>query len=140
VVFWTSLIRGDPRDNGLFEFTSLFLPMAYKILNGSLPPTFLPKAQECLQLSKDVTCGDWFIFEEHVEIRLYGAAIKPYRLPKFVPMRLFGLEFIRQSLNVDQVHFVPMKKGFFFKFPKEVGPCYIPRGDNMGYKGRYPRE
>lgn len=96
--------------------------MAYKILNGTLPPTFLPKAQEFLQLSKDVRCGDWFIFEEHVEIRLYGASVKPYRLPKFVPMRLFALEFMKESLNVDQVHFVPMKKGYFFKFPKAVGP------------------
>jgi len=110
VVFKTYLIRGDPGDSGLFEFTSLFLPVAYKILNGSLPPTFLPKAQECLQLSKDVRCGDWFIFEEYTEIRLYGASVKPYKLPKFAPMWLFSLEFIRQSLNVDQVHFVPMKK------------------------------
>ena len=67
-------------------------------------------------------CGDWFIFEEHAEIRLYGAFVKPYRLPKFVPMRLLSLEFIRQSLNLDQVHFVPMNKVFFFKFPKKLGP------------------
>jgi len=81
MVFSTGLIRGDLEDSGLFEFTSLFLPVAYKILNGSLPPTFLPKSQECLQLSKDVRCGDWFIFEEHAEIRLYGASVKAYRLP-----------------------------------------------------------
>lgn len=99
--------------------------MDYKILNGSLPPAFLPKAQECLQLSKVVRCGDWFIFEEYVEIRLYGASVKPYRLPKFVPMRIFSLEFIRQNLSVDQVHFVPMKKGFLFKLPKAVGPFIV---------------
>lgn len=110
MVFWIDLVRGDPKDGDLFEFTSSFLPMAYKILNGTLPPTFLPKAQEFLQLSKDVRCGDWFVFEEHAEIRLYGASVKPYRLPKFVRMRLFSLDFIRQSLNVDQVHFVPMKR------------------------------
>ena len=44
VVFWTYLIRNDPGYSGLIEFTSLFFPVAYKILNGSLPPTFLPKA------------------------------------------------------------------------------------------------
>lgn len=48
VVFWIDLIRNDPGDSGLFEFNSLFLPVAYRILNGSLPPTFFPKAQECL--------------------------------------------------------------------------------------------
>lgn len=95
MVFWTDLIRGDPEYSGLFEFTSLFLLVVYKILNGILRPTFLPKAQEFIQFSKDVRCGDWFIFEEHAKIRLYGASFKPYRLPKFVPMRLFSLEFIR---------------------------------------------
>lgn len=76
-------------------------------------------------MRKDVRCGDWFVFEEHAEIRFYGASVKPYRLPKFVPMQLFALEFIRQSQNVDQVHFVPMKKGYIFKFPKIVGPFIV---------------
>ena len=40
-------------------------------------------------------------------------------------MRLFALEFIRQSLNVDQVHFVPMKKGHLFKLPMFVGPFIV---------------
>lgn len=40
-------------------------------------------------------------------------------------MRIFSLEFIRQNLNVDQVHFVPMKKGYLFKFPKAVGPFIV---------------
>ena len=40
-------------------------------------------------------------------------------------MRLFALEFIRQSLNVDQVHFVPMKKGHMYKLPMTVGPFIV---------------
>ena len=40
-------------------------------------------------------------------------------------MRLFALEFIRQSLNIDQVHFVPMKKGHLFKLPMFVGPFVV---------------
>lgn len=69
--------------------------------------------------------GDWFVFEEHSEIRLYGASVEPYRLPIFVPMRLFILEFIRKILNVDQVHFVPMKKGHMFKLAMTVGPFIV---------------
>lgn len=125
VVFWIDLIRFDPRDSGLFEFTSLFLSVVYKILNGTLPTAFFHKAQEFLHLSQDMRCGDWYVFEDHAEIRLYGASVKPYILPKFVPMRLFALEFIRQGLNVDQVHFVPMKKGYLFKLPREVGPLIM---------------
>ena len=56
---------------------------------------------------------------------MYGASIEPYRLPNFVPIWIFALEFIRQSLNADQVHFLPMKKGFMFKFPMSVGPFVV---------------
>ena len=65
------------------------------------------------------------MYDDYSEIRLYGAGIEPYRLPIFVPMRLFSLEFIRQSLNVDQIHFVPMKKGHLFKLPMYVGPFIV---------------
>lgn len=77
VVVWKDLIEGDLGDSGLFEFTYLFLLVAYKILNVTLPPIFLLKVRDFFQLSKDVRCGIWFIFEEHVEIRLYGPSIKP---------------------------------------------------------------
>lgn len=40
-------------------------------------------------------------------------------------MRLFALEFIRKSLNVDKIHFVPMKKGHMFKLPMSVGPFIV---------------
>lgn len=36
-------------------------------------------------------------------------------------MRLIALEFIRQSLNVDQVHFLLAKKGYLFKLPQTIG-------------------
>ena len=65
------------------------------------------------------------MYDDHSETRLYGARFEPYILPMFVPMRLFTLEFIRQNLNVDQVHFVPMKKGHLFKLPMFVGPFIV---------------
>lgn len=40
-------------------------------------------------------------------------------------MRMFSLDFIRKSLNVDQIHFVPVKKGHLFKLPRTVGPFTI---------------
>ena len=68
---------------------------AYKILNGVSPPCFLPKAQEFLQLGTNCKFGDWYVYEDYLEIRLYGVRVEPYRLPTFVPMKLFALEFIR---------------------------------------------
>ena len=97
----------------------------YKVLNGSSPPCLLPKAQEFLHLGTNCKFGDWFVFEDYYEIRFYGASVEPYRLPVFVPMRLFALEFIRKSLNVDQIHFVPMKKGHMLNLLMAVGPFIV---------------
>ena len=119
------MVRKEENEAGLFEFADHFMSTAYKILNGTLPPCFLPKAQEFLQLRPNCKFGYWFVFEDYSEIRLYGVSIEPYRLPTFVPMRFFALEFIRQSLNVDQVHFLPMKKGLMYKLPMNVGPFVV---------------
>lgn len=48
-----------------------------------------------------------------------------------MPMKLFSLEFIRQTLNVDQVHFQPAKKGHLFKFPKTVWPLIVNNRQTM---------
>ena len=121
VIFWIDIIKREQNEVGLFDFASQYMPIAYKILNGVHPPCFLPKAQEFLHLGASCKFGDWFVFEEYYEIILYGGNVEPYRLPNFVPMRLFALEFIRQSLNVDHVHFFPMKKGHMYKLPMSVG-------------------
>jgi len=93
--FWTDIIRIDARNEGLYYFASSFPSIVYSIINSSLAPALLPKVQYFLQVSKDVKVGYWFSFQDHVEIRLYGAEFEPYRSPNFVPMMMFSLEFIR---------------------------------------------
>jgi hypothetical protein len=34
----------------------------------------------------------------------------PYKLPKYFPVRIFSLEYIRQMINSDDIHFVAFKK------------------------------
>lgn len=53
VVLWTDIIRSDPKTENLFGFSSSFLLVVYSIINGSLTPCLLPKAQSLLQLRKD---------------------------------------------------------------------------------------
>ena len=77
------------RMKAFFYFTSSLLPIVYSIMNGSPVPFLLPKAQIFLQLSKDVKFGNWFVFEDYAEIRLYGADLEHFRLHPFVPMRMF---------------------------------------------------
>lgn len=119
MVFWNDVVRSNENNEGVFYFSTSFLSIAYSIINNSPSPCILPKAQSFLQLSKEVKVGDWFLFEDYEEIRYYGDEGAPYRLPTFVPTRLFSLEFIRQSLNADQVHFFPIqKRGIYSNFQR----------------------
>jgi hypothetical protein len=36
--------------------------------------------------------------------------LDPYRLPKYLPVRIFSLEYIRQMINSDEIHFMSLKK------------------------------
>jgi len=43
----------------------------------------------------------------------------------FLPTRIFTLDFIIQSLNLDQVHFLPRKHSALFKLKEKVGPFLV---------------
>lgn len=118
-------MRKEVGNEGPFEFTSSFLSIVYAILNGGDALRLFPEAQSFLKLRKDVRYGDWFSHKEHIEIILFRADIKPFRFLIFFHMRFFSLEFIRKGLNVDQVHFVPVKKGHMFKITRTVGPIIV---------------
>ena len=56
---------------------------------------------------------------------MYGSKFKPFKFPSFLTMRVFPLEFIRQSLNVDDIHFIPRRKMTNFKPKREVPPFIV---------------
>jgi len=66
--------------------------------------------KKILQLSKQYRLGDWYLYKNHIEIRMYGCELCPFKLPKYVPMRLFALECFKQIINADLVHFCGAKK------------------------------
>jgi hypothetical protein len=43
-------------------------------------------------------------------IRIYGCELEPYQLPIYILLHLFALEFCRERLVVDQLHFVSKSK------------------------------
>ena len=69
--------------------------------------------------------SDWYFFEDHTEIRIYGVELQPFILPKFLTPIIFSLEFIRQRLNYDYIHFVSKKNKVRFKLKNEVGPFIV---------------
>lgn len=56
---------------------------------------------------------------------LYGAKLLCYMHPYFVSMIIFALEIISPSLNMDQVHFVLVMKGFPVILPNNIDPVIV---------------
>ena len=69
--------------------------------------------------------GDWFIYENHTEIRIFGSNLLPYKFPKYMNMIIFSLEYLRQILNFDSINFLAARKKTQFKLKNQVGPFII---------------
>jgi len=78
--------------------------------------------QKILQLLKSYGIGDWYFYQNHIVVRIYGCELAPYRLPKYVPMRLFALEYIRQFGNADMIHLYGRSKKAQLKIIHQLGP------------------
>ena len=66
--------------------------------------------QRILHLSDLAKFGDWYLYQNHTEIKVYGCELAPYKFPKYLPVRIFFLECIRQMINSDDIHFISLKK------------------------------
>ena len=62
---------------------------------------------------------------------MYGSQLVPYKLPKYLPMRIFSLEYIRQIFNSDEIHFLSNKKKTQLKIKNQIG-LFICNNRNAG--------
>jgi hypothetical protein len=75
-----------------------------------------------LHLSDQAKTWDWYLYQNHTEIRVYGCELPPYKFPKYLPVRIFALEYIRKMVNSDDIHFVAAKKKSQLRIKTQVGP------------------
>ena len=73
-------------------------------------------------MSDQTKAGDWYLYQNYTELRIYGYELAPYKLPKFLPMRIFSLEYIMKMLNADEVHFVSPKNKSQFRIKTKITP------------------
>ena len=69
-------------------------------------------------MAKNSKVGDWCLYQNHTEIRIYVCQLSPYKLPKYLPMRIFALEYFRKIINFDEVCFLYARK----KVKNQLGP------------------
>jgi hypothetical protein len=110
VTTWTSLLKHNSTEYSFKAFIDLFYHLVVSMLSGRPEPRINDKVQRILHLSDNTKTGDWYLYQNHSEIRVYGCKLEPYKLPKYVPVRIFSLEYIRQIMNSDDIHFVSLNK------------------------------
>ena len=104
------------------KFVELFLHPTLSLLNNTTEPRISEEIRKMLQLSDQARTRDWYLYQNYIELIVYGCEFPPCKLQKFLPMRIFALEYIIQMLNADEVHFVCAKKKSQFKIKTQIGP------------------
>ena len=85
--------------------------------------------KKILQLSEQCKIRDLYLYEKHIELRIFGSKILPYKLPKYSTIRVFSLEYLRQVLNSDAINFMASKKKTQFKLKNHIGPFNVNNRD-----------
>ena len=122
VVFWTVLFHQFDSQYSYIDFIDLFVHPVTTMLLGSPPPRISANVRRVLHLSKQYRVGDWYLYQNHTEIRIYGCELAPYKLPKYLPMRLFALEYYKQMFISNEVHFFKSKKKAHLRIKDQLGP------------------
>jgi len=123
IIFWTSVfheVHNSPYS--YCEFIDLFVYPISCLLKRTPPARLSYDMQKILQLSKNYKIGDWYFYQNHTVIRMYGWELCPYKLPRYVPMRLFALEYYRQLISSDLTHFHSTKRKVQLKLKDQLGP------------------
>ena len=131
VVFWSSLPRKDGSEFNYKDFIDLFIRPAMSLLCKEEQPRISEEIKRILHLSEHCKLGDWYLYENYTERRIFGATLAPYKLPKFLTIRFFALEYLRQVLNVDAINFMAAKKKTQFKLKNQIGPFIVNNRDAL---------
>jgi hypothetical protein len=121
VTSWTSLLRRNSMEFSFKQFIEQFYHPVVSMLSGRPEPWINEEIQRILHLSDLAKTGDWYLYQNHTEIRVYGCELAPYKLPKYLPVRIFSLEYIRQMINSDDIHFVSLKKKQQLRIKGKIG-------------------
>jgi hypothetical protein len=121
VTAWTSLLRHNSTEFSFKEFIDQFYHPVVSMLSGRPEPRINDEVQRIMHLSDHTKTGDWYLYQNHTEIRVYGCELAPYSCPNTLPVRIFSLEYIRQMINSDDIHFVSLKKKQQLKIKGQIG-------------------
>ena len=125
VIHWTSLVRKNIEEYSFSDYVNQFLHMSLCLLSTDVIPRISTEIRRILHLIEQAKIGDWYLYQNYTEIRIYGCELPPYMLPVFVPTRIFALEYIRQIMNMHDLYFVSRKQKTQFTLKAQIGPFIV---------------
>ena len=105
-----------------FDFTNKVISQIYDIIHEERLPRVTEEMRSGLQLKKGKATGDWFLYHHATVIRIYCFQGFPYVLLACLTPRVFYLEFARQRIAAEELHFGRTHKTSNLKFPFTLGP------------------
>jgi len=73
MIFWTSVFHNVCESPyTYYEFIDLFVHPTSTLLIGAPPPRLSGDIKNILQLSRQYKIGDWYLYQNHTEIKIYG--------------------------------------------------------------------
>lgn len=85
VIFGTSLVMKEQQEFTYKKFIEDFFHPAMNILKNALQTRINEEIKRILHLSNQAKTGDWYLYQNYTEIRVYGYELAPYKLPKIPP-------------------------------------------------------
>jgi hypothetical protein len=86
-----------------------------------MEPRINEEVPRILHFSDLAKTGDWYLYYNHTKIRVYGCEFPPYKLPKYLHIRIFALEYIRKMINSDDIQFVSTKMKHQLRIKIQIG-------------------
>jgi hypothetical protein len=115
------LLKHNSIDFSFKEFIDQFYHPVVSMLSGRHEPRINDEVQRILHFSDNTKMSDWYFYQDYTKIRVYRCELAPYKLPKYLPVRIFSLEYIRQIINFDDIHFVSLKKNQILRMKGQIG-------------------
>lgn len=72
VIFWTTLVVKDKKDFSYKTFVEMFVHLAMSLLSGTIEPRISKDIKRIMQLFDQAKTGDWYLYQNFIEIRVYG--------------------------------------------------------------------
>jgi hypothetical protein len=121
VTAWTSLLKHNSTEYNFKAFIDQFYHPVVSMLGGRPEPRINDEVQRILHLSDNTKTGIGTCIKIILRSEYTGVSWHLISCPSICPVRIFALEYIRQIMNSDDIHFVSLKKKQQLRIKGQIG-------------------